>query len=707
LCEVNVTDSAGNKAYAWVKITVVPSPADIYSYFTWLMEDDEGLTAYDIYNETGRVTRVGTRIFWQGETVYIQVASLNLRKIKIQNTCILYDSQFNKLEPQTKEYEPLDPNYVTGGPLDEPAFYELVSPDPKFYFYEYNFSAPTTAGQYLIYAAMKDTFGNRFLTWDTIYVRAADGSIPNYPKLITCRDTDGNGAPDTVSQEFVYTEKMYVKYITNDLNAITGVNMGDVEVNNFRGTWHIKKKLPVPPTTDNLPLSKLFFDSNVSGLSWADRADSNNFYTFYLDLTHPNHYNWLKGWNSYVLLVRWFDDANERYNLLATLVRIRGRVSTIDIVATTGILGGWWSTGTNSVQWYDNGMYWDRTTVAYQTLEAPKALAVGDIDGDGDNDIVVGTEDDRDANLCWFENLEPNGKEWLAHFITTAYGPSKLQYKVESVAIADLDYDGDSEIIAGMKDSAGTTSTGIHVFLNDGDWTDILLQPMTGGIAKPLQKGPNDTTGENLSYILLNDEIYYNVSGSKTLQFNLWNITGLSGVISGVVLYAQYKTEAGYKGDRNITWRIADRGAWNNTTIKPIETTTERTESFDLYSQDPTVFSDWNNTRNLNITFWNNDYDVYLNTPREEYTIWGSAVSGSSVQTQVSDNVYESLQELNATGVKFTEGDNPSWQLINFPSNNGYGDPGQSFTTTARTAVVKVGLYIRRAATAPSPIYLE
>ncbi|MDI6855809.1 MAG: FG-GAP-like repeat-containing protein [Candidatus Thermoplasmatota archaeon] len=702
LCKVNVTDSADNKAYAWVKITVVPSPEDIYAYFDWIMEDDEGLTAYDIYNETGRATRVGTRIFWQNETVYIQVASLTIRNTNLRNTCILYDSAFQKVEPQTREYEALDPN------LNEPAFYKLVSPDPKFYFYEYNFTAPTTAGQYSVYCAIKDTAGNSFITWDTIYVRNADGSVPNYPKLVPCKDTNGDGVPDTVSTEFSYREKMYVKVITKDLSPIALVDIGDIEIDNLKATWYIKRKLPTPPVTDAPPLSALFYDSNVSGLSWAGRADGDKFYTVSIDLTHPNHRNWLKGTNSYILLLRYFEDYtdtgdySEKYNILATMVKIKGRASSIDIVATVGSTS--LVSGESGVYWYDSDMCYDRTTVIDMAsgIEAPKALAVGDVDGDGDTDIVVGLEDDRDANLAWFENIEPDGKTWLPHFINTAYGPSKLQYKVESLALADLDYDGDMEIIAGMKDSAGRASTGIHIYLNDGNWTDILLQPMTGGLARPTEKGPQDDTGADLTHAQLNDELYYNVSGNRVLYFTRWNTSEMSGTITGVVLWVQYKTDSGYQGNKNITWAL-EGTPLSNTTIMPYDTQNEITIGFDLFEQGVDTFDE---IADLNVSFENNDYILYINYVTSENTLWGNRTN-NYLQTHNSDNVYEIIAETTGTGLGYVLGDTDS-DLINFPSNDGYGDPAQSFTTGAENITVSlVYLYLKKATATPSNIYLQ
>jgi hypothetical protein len=130
--------------------------------------------------------------------------------------------------------------------------------------------------------------------------------------------------------------------------------------------------------------------------------------------------------------------------------------------------------GENLVAWWENpgskAGNWAKHEIG-SASPYPDRFAMADINQDGRLDIVVSEERNgaaTDANVYWFEQpVVPQSSDWIRHTIVT-------QYTTNSMDVADLDGDGDSDVIT--AEHRGTKK--LACFKNDGLgkwWTEDVI----------------------------------------------------------------------------------------------------------------------------------------------------------------------------------------------------------------------------------------
>jgi len=87
------------------------------------------------------------------------------------------------------------------------------------------------------------------------------------------------------------------------------------------------------------------------------------------------------------------------------------------------------------------GSFGPRTVIATPNTSGERAILIRDINGDGHNDLVVGSIDDD--TLAWYKNLDGNGNFDTGNIIISGY------VNGSGIDVGDIDGDGDLDIVAG------------------------------------------------------------------------------------------------------------------------------------------------------------------------------------------------------------------------------------------------------------------
>jgi hypothetical protein len=108
--------------------------------------------------------------------------------------------------------------------------------------------------------------------------------------------------------------------------------------------------------------------------------------------------------------------------------------------------------------------------------------------------------------------------------------------------------------------------------------------------------GASDDTGDAIADIQADDasgaspggvsagDGWYTADKGDVMFIDGFNTTGISGVITGVVLNVQYSVEGGYNGPNPVRWAL-DAGTLTTTGIAPVNGEEDKVASYDLYAQ--------------------------------------------------------------------------------------------------------------------------
>jgi hypothetical protein len=173
--------------------------------------------------------------------------------------------------------------------------------------------------------------------------------------------------------------------------------------------------------------------------------------------------------------------------------------------------------GATRLSWHENtagdASNWTTQFIS-STYPSPFCADIGDIDGDGDFDVIAGSSADGNSSLAWFENTAGDASAWSQRAI------SAVQYFPSEVRLADVDGDGDLDAfytevgfatIAWKENTAGDGSA----------WSDHIIENGMSTIG-PNTVEPADMDGDGDTDVVVasrgsnNSAWFENANGAGT-----------------------------------------------------------------------------------------------------------------------------------------------------------------------------------------------
>ena len=449
IIKIHASDLAGHTTVSSfvVTVTVLPTDIDYYqineefegglpAYITW-MNDGQGFGMYAENRTTGLADINNATVAFDkdvDEYVFIRVASLRLTNIYGMNSLVMTDMRTGIT------YVPAYNNASTAAA----PFYPYTSSGGAF-IYESTFAIeglPPSAYSIAITLKSSGATTSVFQTVKGMTLSETGSQIDFVPEMWVFADKHYSIPWGSKTTPFNLlnpdTSKLYVKVLVQDAQVTPPAPLplvDDVRIVDMRGDTQLHG---TPPS-----------GSMMTG--WvANNTDSETpVYQFEVDLRLNNGDQWIGGLNAYTLKISRFSDLNEGVYSLSTMVYVQTSTARADFfVGSAGYMTGTSNFVNPQYLYYiqNNNFFTKRTLYDYSNAPsaadnyAVSALALGDLDGDGDKDILMGQY--GSFNLYYLENSMNTFGAWQE--ATEITRPDAIdESNILSIACGDTNGDGD------------------------------------------------------------------------------------------------------------------------------------------------------------------------------------------------------------------------------------------------------------------------
>lgn len=462
--------------------------SNLPSYIRWFFANQGFGVFPERYNATtgaptGRpdTTTIQTS-FVKDHSVFMRFASKVMDNIFVQNDLTLRDIRTNTV--RVPEYK--------GNSNSADPFYSIPS-GGGIYLYECWFNTSTLPpGAYALEIMLKNqptppAVQAIYVGGITLFVSADDSPITDdfFPEIRLYKDQAlltewGNRSTAyEVSSSDKYKVWVAIRVLNTETASPPPVSVAEVRISDGTGAAEL---YGTPPA-----------GSMISRV-WRYNAE---YYNFSIDLRLNNGVQWRAGLNSYTISISKFNDTNEGLYSLTHQIFIKGAGARADfVVGTSGMAGGQSNFNSREYLYHiqNNILFTTRLLWLYEATPSANtdytvtALGLGDLDGDGDRDILMGQASSN--YLYYFENTLNSFGIWQTGSMISR--PDGYASRVNWITFGDVNGDGD-------QDFAYANSNGQIVIYNTtyGSIGWIYTPPTGKGWSTPVSKiALEDMTGD-------------------------------------------------------------------------------------------------------------------------------------------------------------------------------------------------------------------
>jgi FlaG/FlaF family flagellin (archaellin) len=464
-----------------VSVTVLPVDLLPYSpnmpFFDgipwWITDvsDGQGWGTY-AENRTSETADIdnATNTFVKDEKIFVIVASTKVLDLSGANELTLTDTRTNTI--YVPEYTSTSSGTSTAA---EPFYVYTVMGTATMFECVFNTSG-LPPGSYELSVKIQGAGSSSplFRDYKTIFLSETDSPIYFMPNVWLFSDEDRSVNWGSKLKPFDVTSssssKVFVSVKVQDAADVPAPNVEDIRITDMRGDAQLHG---TPPSGSMLS-------------TWAaDTTPTNNqTYEFWIDLRLSNGDQWLKGTNAYTLKVTRFSDVNEGVYSLSCKIYVTASTDKAEFfVGAAGFMTGTSNFVNPAYLYYiqNNNFFTKRTMYDYSNAPsaadnfAASAFALGDIDGDGDLDALMGQYNSH--NLYYIENSLNTFGSWQEASQITRPTSDDNDADINWIACGDINGDGDTDFAYSTHNEGASEGRTVVIFNNTFGATGYLWDP--------------------------------------------------------------------------------------------------------------------------------------------------------------------------------------------------------------------------------------